>query len=198
MLEPGATGVARGKRPQVARLLVTIMWNITDLNLPVRRAMNRPVLSGVVIVLVLGSFASSASAQGRGMRQRGLMRRPTVSPYLNLLRNDQDVASNYYNLVRPQLDQITFNNHETQTIQSLQRQVNQESQRGPYSTTELRATGHGATYMNYSHYYGNRPGSTGGGGLGGNQGGNRGGARARTPQRPAAAGAMGMGMGGGF
>ncbi len=85
-----------------------------------------------------------------------LYRRPTVSPYLNLVR-DQDSRfgmPNYQTLVRPQLrQQAAARRHET-SITRMQRQVNtigrnvqRIQQRGSYPT------GHPTRFMTYLHYY---------------------------------------------
>ena len=85
--------------------------------------------------------------------------KPTVSPYLNLLQNNDNFDfPQYQTLVRPFFEQQsinTRNNYENQQIRgqvnSLQRQVNQPGMSG------IRATGHPTRYMNYSHYYALNP-----------------------------------------
>ena len=86
--------------------------------------------------------------------------RPTISPYLNLMRSGNP-AINYYGIVRPQIE--TYQNlqqmqGEIQQIQNfpLQGQANAQM--------NLPMTGHAATFMNYSHYfgaYGTRGGTAG-------------------------------------
>jgi hypothetical protein len=73
---------------------------------------------------------------------------PAVSPYLNLLRPGTNQATNYYGLVRPQID--TRN-----SIQSLQSQVNDLSAGSSTDAvgTEL-STGHAVQFMNTSKYFG--------------------------------------------
>src|SRR5437762_2134344 len=102
----------------------------------------------------LALMAGSASAQSP------YSDRPTVSPYLNLLRTDQFgtiLPPNYQTLVRPQLDQ-------QQQIQQQQGQINnlqQQNRRGAPASQQrgLSSTGHRAPdfsehrYLNYSHYY---------------------------------------------
>ena len=96
------------------------------------------------------SLHSASPAQAQGVR------RPTVSPYLNLLRNDATPAENYYNLVRPE---FLFR----QSLQQQGRQI-QKLQRGttniPSSQTgvapgpvAIPVTGHTTYYQTFSHYY---------------------------------------------
>jgi hypothetical protein len=88
-------------------------------------------------------------------------REPTVSPYLNLHRPDDDTESapNYYAFVRPQLEQMEANRKQQQEIQRLQRQV----QRGPGTTaarrggTALPTTGTAARFMDTAQFYSSWP-----------------------------------------
>lgn len=77
--------------------------------------------------------------------------RPTVSPYLNLLRNDTGPLPNYYSLVRPQLNQLAFDRQmmsesrlQSLTIQKLET-VTEQRLTGP--------TGSGSVYGSLSHFY---------------------------------------------
>jgi hypothetical protein len=120
----------------------------------------------IASLAVLGLWATITS--GRAWAQPILpysnpYARPTVSPYLNLLRPGGTPAINYYGLVRPQFEFRA-------TAQALQGQINQERQilnsetAAPGSDYPLPPTGHGARFMSYAGYFGN-PGGLGGGGL---------------------------------
>ncbi len=99
-------------------------------------------LSGTVIVLaLLGGSASFA----QGVR-RYEPSRPTISPYLNLFRNNTGPLPNYYSLVRPQLQQQAFN----------QQQVAQQAQQNSalkslqtQTAPALTPTGKGSGFMTY-------------------------------------------------
>jgi hypothetical protein len=111
-------------------------------------------------VLVALSVCSEASAQYAGGIYRGGSNpynpKPTVSPYLNLLQNNNGNGLNlpqYQTLVRPFLDQQAFNNQSSADAQRLNRQVN-ALQSQTSNAAPGRATGHGTRFMNYSHYYG--------------------------------------------
>jgi hypothetical protein len=82
--------------------------------------------------------------------------RPTVSPYLNLLREDGIGLPTYHTTVRPTLQQRSTNQQQAQAIRQVQNQFNsviasQQSGRG--QRTGIRATGHATQFMNFLHYY---------------------------------------------
>lgn len=69
----------------------------------------------------------------RGKPFQSVESSPTVSPYLNLYRNDVNSNSipNYFALVRPQLDQLEANRRQAADMQRLQRQLqNSQSSSG--------------------------------------------------------------------
>lgn len=157
------------------------------------------------MVLVVGSivlFADGLQAQPRPAVPAS---RPSYSPYMNLLWGGGRGASpalNYLGIVRPQMQMqeqaAQMQAQLYQTNQALQ-QTNQVLATG--ADALLPATGRGATFGNYSHYY-----PTLGGGGGSALGGARTGMMnpmmggmniGQAPNRPAAGGggrAGGMGM----
>jgi hypothetical protein len=79
--------------------------------------------------------------------------RPTVSPYLNLLRPQSNFGlPNYYAFVKPQIDQLATARQQGNAIQQLQTQVAQ-GQTAQATKEGIRPTGHQTTYMNYSHFF---------------------------------------------
>lgn len=76
---------------------------------------------------------------------------PRLSPYLNLLNQNTPGVSNYFTLVKPQLDAQRQFRSQQQQISQLQRSRNTGI--SPRGSNDIRATGHDTTYMNYSHYY---------------------------------------------
>ena len=77
--------------------------------------------------------------------------RPTVSPYLNLLRTDSGGVPNYYGLVRPQLNQQAFDRQISNTARSQNLAIQKLS-----TVSELRSTGPtgtGSVFKNLSHFY---------------------------------------------
>ncbi len=114
----------------------------------------------------LGLCAGSVHAQGYnpgGPYNPGA--RPAYSPYLNLLRQDGSLNSNYQGLVRPQ---INFQN----SIQQLdaQQALGASQQAAPQESPFLPPTGHVSRFMTQSRYFlTNGAGGTGGvgGGFGG-------------------------------
>lgn len=87
-----------------------------------------------------------------------LYRTPTISPYLNLTRDDNDPGGlpNYFALVRPQLQQQEVNMRQQHSLDRLNREVEAVEARvavPPGGDPNLRATGHSVYFQNYSHYY---------------------------------------------
>ena len=118
------------------------------------------------LTLVVAFFAIAstgecfAQSRARGV-QNQILNRPTVSPYLNLTRNQGSLAisTNYHSLVRPQLDarrraqqqdnslrrvQSQLSNLQNTQVSALRRR--QQQQRG-------FITGHPTARSYYSHYY---------------------------------------------
>ena len=82
--------------------------------------------------------------------------RPTVSPYLNLLREDGIGLPTYHTTVRPSLQQRATNQQQALAIRQVQNQFNsviasQQSARG--QRIGIRPTGHATQFMNHLHYY---------------------------------------------
>lgn len=98
--------------------------------------------------------------------------RPTYSPYLNLLRQGNSPAINYYGLVRPELAA-------RQSLQAVQSAVsaNQRTIQELYGN-DLGQTGVPAQFLNHYGYFQNQRAGGGTPGLGGFQTINRGGTAA--------------------
>lgn len=87
----------------------------------------------------------------------------SVSPYMNLMNNNNNgteasLFMNYQLFVKPQLEQRRINKQSASAIRELQQQQQQPTRTTKSSSTsegnsKLRATGHVATRVNYSHYY---------------------------------------------
>jgi hypothetical protein len=83
---------------------------------------------------------------------------PTVSPYMNLFREDLDGNSdfNYQTLVRPQLQQQQFNQQlDRQAMDTAQRlqQISAQADFKPQGNENQAPTGHQTVFMYYGHYY---------------------------------------------
>lgn len=88
-----------------------------------------------------------------------LQRTPTISPYLNLERDDNSasVATNYHTLVRPQLQQQATNRRQQRELQQLGRELQHyEAQlpTAPGGSDSIRSTGHSVRFLNYLQFYG--------------------------------------------
>jgi hypothetical protein len=89
----------------------------------------------------------------------GVHRDPTVTPYLNLYRdeNNGESAPNYFAFVRPQFEQLDANRAQQRELQQLRGQVQSMSQSvaGPrYQATGMPGTGSAARYMDTAQFYG--------------------------------------------
>lgn len=81
---------------------------------------------------------------------------PTISPYLNLFREEDSTdLPNYYTFVRPQLHQQAINRHQEAELSRLNRQIKTASYAGPSTSgSSLPATGaYGSRFFNNSRYF---------------------------------------------
>ena len=111
-----------------------------------------PALSLVVL------FIASGSAHGQNRPQRpfddAAPRRPSVSPYMNLVNNPLGAATNYQSLVRPQIEQNNFNSRQSSAIAQLQRQAAPiRTRSSAQGNQQLRSTGHRTLVNDKSRYY---------------------------------------------
>jgi hypothetical protein len=109
---------------------------------------NRGVLSG--------AYGSSSARPQKPFSN--VSRGPTVTPYLGLLSSNPytSTTDNYFNLVRPQMEQQKVNDRLTQQNIAMQKQLNDVASQAPYSPTgsaDRAPTGHAAVYFNYGGYY---------------------------------------------
>jgi hypothetical protein len=113
-----------------------------------------------LLAIALGGLASEAAAQNP--RPFDDYTPPSsVSPYMNLINNNNNNSStglflNYQLMVKPQLDQRNYNRQSAAAIRQMQQQQQAQVSKAPAGSDgsqKLRATGHAATRMNYSHYY---------------------------------------------
>ena len=82
---------------------------------------------------------------------------PSVSPYLNLFRPDEDdAAPNYFAFVRPQMQQLEVNRHQQFELQHLHRQMQQtQSMQGAplLDSRGMPTTGHGTRFLDLGGFY---------------------------------------------
>lgn len=117
--------------------------------------MLRLLVSSAFAVLLF-SHLSAPTAHGQARYQPAT---PTVSPYLNLLRNNVGGGlPNYYSLVRPQLQQQAFNRQQLATnVQQAANvnllQSNLDRAITPTGKSAQFMTSGRATYLNTSRFY---------------------------------------------
>lgn len=125
---PTATGPARGFGLSQGTAVVQAHARQT----PPRNAME---YYGVQQVSAQGPTAAPTSGTRFGVAQAsaagvkpfaGITSTPTLSPYLNLYRDEaDDAAPNYFAFVRPQQEQVALNRQQSRQLQQLRRQVQQ-------------------------------------------------------------------------
>jgi hypothetical protein len=113
-------------------------------------------------IAVLALAVAPVQAQGARRYQPS---RPTVSPYMNLFRNNVGPLPNYYSLVRPQINQLAVNNQvATQQAQQSASLNMLQSQTAKQAATP---TGKNSWFMTYRRQsFMSAPGAGGGGGAG--------------------------------
>lgn len=79
---------------------------------------------------------------------------PTISPYMNLFREDLDESlPNYYTFVRPYQQQVETNRQQQQRIQGLQQKVQRASYQAPGGAGSLPPTGTRARFGDTGQFY---------------------------------------------
>lgn len=97
--------------------------------------------------------ASAGQLQHNGKPFQSASSGPTVSPYLNLFRDDRtstEVVPTYFTMVKPQLEQQASFQQQQREIQQLQRQLNA----GGAAPTVVPGTGTQARYFDTAQFYG--------------------------------------------
>ena len=95
--------------------------------------------------------ATGAEAQGPDLRP---FRRPTTSPYLNLLqRNGAGIGFNYYRSVKPEFEFRRAYEQQYQTLRRIDRRLQQQEQRIQSLNSQFGPTGHTTSFLNYGGYY---------------------------------------------
>lgn len=111
--------------------------------------MQKMRISGILTVLGLSLVLSSPNGHAQQI-PRYQPDRPTVSPYLNLLRNDTGPLPSYHGLVRPLVNQAAVNRRSAQEAKTLGMAV--QSLQSVNATT-VSGTGTGSVFGNRSHFY---------------------------------------------
>lgn len=133
-------------------------WNHAGSRL--HAAPRRRIVTWALTAALVAAGATDALAQ---RPQRYQPSRPTVTPYLNLLRNNNSPLPNYYSLVRPQFNQQALNQQQQTVLLNQQRQIQGLQAgllRGPQSQGPVTGNaswfmnpGSRSTFLNTSRYY---------------------------------------------
>ncbi|WP_442511960.1 hypothetical protein SH528x_003714 [Novipirellula sp. SH528] len=107
-----------------------------------------------VVAMTPSSVFAQTSVQGSQSRRNGSGETPyqqRLSPYLDLLRNDNSALSPYHSFVQPRRQVQQNQNFQASQIQRIQRTIERPVTRSPQ--IERTQTGRGGTFNNYLHYY---------------------------------------------
>ena len=104
------------------------------------------MLVAAAVVSLVGLHPASAQGWGGGASSNN-PNGPTVSPYLNLLSNNNPTVTNYQSLVKPLINQNDAIRRQGGAIQQLQSQQYQGPSGGG------GGTGVHSYFMFYSHYF---------------------------------------------
>ena len=123
------------------------------------------ILFVLAAALGLGVALTAGSAYGQpafGRRGTNPYLRPPTSPYLNLLRRDIPFGFNYFRSVRPELEFRRANVQQFRSLQSIQRQVQEQERLLRQSpTSRLSPTGHQVNFLNLGGYFNTGPSNIG-------------------------------------
>jgi hypothetical protein len=107
------------------------------------------VLGTVGVLLIVGVGPAAAQPQFSNPIQSPVAQ-PPVSPFINLFRQGNSPALNYYGLVRPQLE---FRNAYQQLQQQQVSAEQQQAAVGPADVSGLPPTGHVAQFNTQGRYF---------------------------------------------
>jgi len=130
-------------------------------------AVNSKPVRQLAIAALAVALIQMAASTSYGQVRRYQPSRPTVSPYLNLFRPNNNVIPNYQSLVRPEQEALRFRQQQLQYDRQQTQQLNRlraniQTQQQPAVTSELVApTGKNAwfnrsgpsTFQNTSRFY---------------------------------------------
>ena len=152
-------GYAAQQLRSIYRRAIGTGYSVDSLN---QQTMNR----GVARVPNVGQASAPGARLDTGLGAFGNSRKPfagytpapTVSPYLNLFREDLDGQSdlNYQTLVRPQLQQQATNERlqrEALELNSRLQAISAQADFNPAGSRSQPPTGHQTVFMYYGHYY---------------------------------------------
>jgi len=153
-------------RPAVARPAATVLLP-ADLPVTHQARQTLDFFGGYSARVTLSQMPRRAPIRPAGTRPdpqrskpfQSVHHEPTISPYLNLHRNEDDgeAAPNYYSFVQPQMEQLEINRRQQLEIQRLERQLQGRSSAGAtpqYGSGATSGVGTAARFMDTAQFYG--------------------------------------------
>jgi hypothetical protein len=115
------------------------------------------VVSAVAFIsLDFAAGAAHAQARSHGPGRSSYLNtlnRPVISPIFNLDRAGGTAAENYFNLVRPQVDQRAATLRQGGQLNQLRHEVETSPGFHGSAVARMSPTGHHAEFMNMSHFH---------------------------------------------
>jgi hypothetical protein len=112
------------------------------------------ILAGIMGLCVNGPCSNVLAQTTQPLSpidQRGV-NQPRLSPYLNLLRQDNSALSPYHTFVRPQREVYQQQSRQNLELRRLSNSLS-VARRSEDSSTGRLSTGNGAGFQNYMHFY---------------------------------------------
>ena len=110
-------------------------------------------ITGGSLIVMSGSAKAQTSPFNPYGGTSSNITRPPYSPYLNLLRNGNSAAVNYYGLVRPEIDYRNNLNQINRDVTGLRRDVGNLRQDVQDGSSTVPGTGHGVSFLNTRGYF---------------------------------------------
>lgn len=122
-----------------------------------RKASEKALTFGFIaglVSLLISPAAMAQTIQPMGPTDQRAFNQPRLSPYLNLLREDNSTLSPYHSFVRPQRESFQRQSRQSSELQRLESRVYSQQRAGAAGALVPRLpTGNGARFLSYSHFY---------------------------------------------
>lgn len=115
-------------------------------------ATTRPRLLTATLFAIFAVASSGIATAQRPSDGQYRPARPTLSPYMGLLQTNTGPIPNYFSLVRPMMQQQSFNRQLSQATRAQSIQIQSLSTQGSQAQPTSQ-TGNASGFQQYLHYY---------------------------------------------
>ncbi len=117
----------------------------------------KTLYQGLFVAVALAALSAPAWGQRPFQPRTYVPSRPTLSPYLDYFRFNTGVVNNFHAYIRPGRELDQYLRSQGSAIQQNRTQLGtlrqDVTQLGEMRDPGIGPTGHGATFMNHSHFY---------------------------------------------